>query len=62
MERTALQAVMLTIFLLGVMTISLKLAAGVATGMKQELATFHEEDPIVNLRAWFDRVTTLHRP
>lgn len=53
---------MLTIFLLGVMTISLKLAAGVATGMKQKLATFHEEDPIVNLRAWFDRVTTLHRP
>ena len=57
-----MQALMLTVFALGVVGVALKLASGIASGMKRKLASLHDEDPIVNFFAWLDRVTTLHRP
>jgi hypothetical protein len=57
-----MQALMLTVFAVGVVGVALKLASGVASGMKRKLASLHDEDPIVNFFAWLDRVTTLHRP
>jgi hypothetical protein len=45
----------------GVVIIALKLMSGVASGMKQKMDTFHEEDPIVSFFAWLDRATTFHK-
>jgi hypothetical protein len=44
-----------------VVVVAVKLMSGVASDMKLKMAMFHEEDPIVNLFAWLDRVTSLRR-
>lgn len=45
----------------GIVLIALKVMSGVATGMKRKMDRLHEEDPIVNLFAWIDRVMSLRR-
>jgi len=56
-----MQAWILLTFAAVVIAVAAKLASGVAADLKRRMAAFHEEDPIVNFFAWFDRVTTLHR-
>jgi hypothetical protein len=56
-----MSALLLEIAVGSVCVIALKLMSGVATDMKLKMDTFHEEDPIVNLFAWLDRVTSFRR-
>jgi hypothetical protein len=53
-----MQALSLVVFTVVVVSITLKLAAREATRMKRKMASFDMEDPVVNLFAWFDRITT----
>jgi hypothetical protein len=55
-----MQALSLVVFAIVVVSIALKLAAREATRMKQKMASFDMQDPVVNLFAWFDRITTFH--
>ena len=41
--------------------VAMKISGSLASDMKRRMAEFHEEDPVVNLFAWFDRMTRLHR-